>query len=125
MLNSPLSVYTARFVVFVLLRGADLYHTCYALSGLSVAQHAVAAGETGKPPYILGHHSNLLERTDPFYNVCEKHVQIGREQVKQFGCFKPETSDQCGDEGVGPQQYAEWRVKFSQARIPTKEGRRT
>ena len=41
----------------------DLYHTCYALSGLSLAQHA------GDEVVLLGTPANLVEKTDPVHNV--------------------------------------------------------
>lgn len=43
----------------------DIYHTCYALSGLSIAQHGTGAGD----PYIVGRPGNELNRTHPLYNV--------------------------------------------------------
>lgn len=43
----------------------DVYHTCYALSGLSVAQHGTGAGD----PFIVGRPSNELNRIHPLYNV--------------------------------------------------------
>lgn len=45
---------------------ADLYHTCYALSGLSLAQNN-PIGE----PSILGEQTNLLRKIDPVYNVLD------------------------------------------------------
>ena len=45
-------------------KGRDHYHTCYCLSGLSVAQHVGRDGTVGPD-------SNLLERTDPLVNVTE------------------------------------------------------
>lgn len=46
-------------------KSPDLYHTCYALSGLSLAQH----NSNQMNPTILGHQSNLLRPTDPLHNV--------------------------------------------------------
>jgi protein farnesyltransferase subunit beta len=43
----------------------DFYHTCYALSGLSVAQHGLGDA----PPCVWGDASNLLERVHPAFNV--------------------------------------------------------
>eukprot|EP00931_Biecheleriopsis_adriatica_P011449 TRINITY_DN11253_c0_g1_i2.p1 TRINITY_DN11253_c0_g1~~TRINITY_DN11253_c0_g1_i2.p1 ORF type:complete len:452 (-),score=74.78 TRINITY_DN11253_c0_g1_i2:100-1431(-) len=45
-------------------KSADFYHSCYSLSGVSVAQHEVD-GST----MVLGDAANLLERTDIYYNV--------------------------------------------------------
>ncbi|XP_026742999.1 protein farnesyltransferase subunit beta [Trichoplusia ni] len=43
----------------------DIYHTCYALSGLSVAQHGTGAGD----PFVVGRPKNELNRIHPLYNV--------------------------------------------------------
>lgn len=51
-------------------RPADLYHTCYTLSGAAVAQHC----ETSKPPLILGNPDNELLPTHPLHNVPPKAV---------------------------------------------------
>jgi protein farnesyltransferase subunit beta len=45
-------------------KSADLYHTCYALSGLSLAQHNLADADS-----VLGSANNLLRVVDPVYNV--------------------------------------------------------
>mmetsp|Transcript_34283 Transcript_34283/g.66384 ORF Transcript_34283/g.66384 Transcript_34283/m.66384 type:complete len:471 (+) Transcript_34283:3-1415(+) len=48
----------------------DYYHTCYALSGLSMAQHERdAEGKT------VGNPQNLLRRTDPTYNASPGRVE--------------------------------------------------
>ena len=48
----------------------DLYHTCYALSGLALAQQAAGAraGEAGTPGEIA------LAQTHPLYNIRTQHV---------------------------------------------------
>ncbi|XP_010528258.1 PREDICTED: protein farnesyltransferase subunit beta isoform X2 [Tarenaya hassleriana] len=49
----------------------DFYHTCYCLSGMSVAQHAWSK-DTDTPPLpqdIMGTYSNLLEPVHILYNV--------------------------------------------------------
>ena len=105
-----------------LCRGADLYHTCYALSGLSIAQHAVAHGDLGKPPFVFGQRSsNLLERTSPFYNVCCKHLEECRLQLQNIPTFEAPGSKQKGSEGKGPLLYAEWRAKFSRPPVNTED----
>ncbi|XP_026760742.1 protein farnesyltransferase subunit beta [Galleria mellonella] len=43
----------------------DIYHTCYALSGLSVAQHGTGAGD----PYVVGSPRNEVNRVHPLHNV--------------------------------------------------------
>jgi len=49
----------------------DQYHTCYSLSGLSVSQHyGLMKGLPNEYfPLVWGDKKNLLERTDPVYNV--------------------------------------------------------
>eukprot|EP00903_Cladosiphon_okamuranus_P013427 g12507.t1 len=47
----------------------DFYHTCYTLSGLSVAQHCLS-----QSPVVVGNSSNLLRRTNPVYNIAEDKV---------------------------------------------------
>eukprot|EP00752_Nemacystus_decipiens_P003891 g3573.t2 len=47
----------------------DFYHTCYTLSGLSVAQHCLS-----ETPTVVGNSSNLLRRTNPVYNIPEDKV---------------------------------------------------
>ncbi|XP_055638155.1 protein farnesyltransferase subunit beta [Toxorhynchites rutilus septentrionalis] len=65
---------------------ADLYHTCYALSGVAIAQHC----DTSQPPLVLGHPDNELLQTHPVHNIPPKavieaykyflkHVQIEKE----------------------------------------------
>ncbi|KAH3813217.1 protein farnesyltransferase subunit beta-like isoform X1 [Dreissena polymorpha] len=53
-------------------RSRDFYHTCYCLSGLSVAQHFAG----GKLSHVLniGHENNILRATHPVYNVCVDNV---------------------------------------------------
>uniref|UniRef100_A0A182PSH7 Protein farnesyltransferase subunit beta n=1 Tax=Anopheles epiroticus TaxID=199890 RepID=A0A182PSH7_9DIPT len=47
---------------------ADLYHTCYTLSGLAVAQHC----ETHSPPVVLGDERNEVLPTHPVHNIPPK-----------------------------------------------------
>lgn len=49
-------------------RPRDYYHTCYALSGLSLAQHGVGPRGSAEP-LIVGPAGNLLEAIDPMNNV--------------------------------------------------------
>ncbi|XP_026191960.1 protein farnesyltransferase subunit beta [Cyclospora cayetanensis] len=94
-------------------KGADLYHTCYALSGMSIAQHAAAQGEFGKPPFVFGRRaSNLLESTCPFYNVCSKNVEASRAYLLKISPFEAPESKQRGHEGRGPTLHAAWVAKF-------------
>jgi hypothetical protein len=60
-------------------RPRDYYHTCYSLSGLSLAQHGLdpdgdsssssSSSSSSTEPLIVGPKQNLLERTDPLHNV--------------------------------------------------------
>lgn len=51
-------------------KGKDHYHTCYSLSGLSVAQHSANSGT----PCSLGV-DTLLRRTDGIHNCCVDKVE--------------------------------------------------
>jgi len=42
----------------------DVYHTCYALSGLSIAQHAVETDDC-----VVGKPGNILNKNNPIYNI--------------------------------------------------------
>ncbi|XP_055679895.1 protein farnesyltransferase subunit beta [Lutzomyia longipalpis] len=46
-------------------KSADVYHTCYALSGLSIAQHA----EFNMEPRVIGRRCNELIPTHPVHNI--------------------------------------------------------
>ena len=58
-------------------KGRDHYHTCYCLSGLSVAQHWGGDG-------LVGPATNLLERTDPLVNVTEARLAEWTRLVAQL-----------------------------------------
>nr|CCA25568.1 prenyltransferaselike protein putative [Albugo laibachii Nc14] len=47
----------------------DHYHTCYCLSGLSIAQHGDILQERGSEPIVYGSSSNLLPPVHPAYNI--------------------------------------------------------
>jgi protein farnesyltransferase subunit beta len=49
----------------------DLYHTCYCLSGLSIAQHADSLQRVP----LLGRQENLLANVHPLYNIRHAHVE--------------------------------------------------
>ena len=59
-------------------KSRDYYHTCYALSGLSVAQH-VGEGEC----VVFGAPGNLLQKTDPVYNVRADKLEKGMAYFKE------------------------------------------
>mmetsp|Transcript_16637 Transcript_16637/g.18843 ORF Transcript_16637/g.18843 Transcript_16637/m.18843 type:complete len:473 (+) Transcript_16637:77-1495(+) len=63
----------------------DQYHTCYSLSGLSVNQHFGSVVSEGEDmlPVVWGDRKNLLERTDPIYNVETTRLKKGMEYFKQ------------------------------------------
>ncbi|XP_063387394.1 protein farnesyltransferase subunit beta [Cydia fagiglandana] len=46
-------------------KARDIYHTCYTLSGLSIAQHGTGAGD----PFVVGSPRNELNRVHPLHNV--------------------------------------------------------
>uniref|UniRef100_A0A8R1Y1I7 Protein farnesyltransferase subunit beta n=1 Tax=Onchocerca volvulus TaxID=6282 RepID=A0A8R1Y1I7_ONCVO len=51
---------------------SDLYHTCYVLSGLSIAQYYTTDN-------IVGGEINRLARLSPIYNICETAEKKARE----------------------------------------------
>lgn len=76
-------------------KAPDYYHTCYCLSGLSVAQHAARAqrgggggcgGGGGGGGNVLGGEGNLLEPTDLLINVVEAKAAAAR---AHFGALSP------------------------------------
>jgi len=65
-------------------KGSDYYHTCYALSGLSGAQHSNAS-----VPTVYGSEENLLRPTDSIHNVCSDKV----EKMLQYFSTRPLSED--------------------------------
>ena len=57
-------------------KGADYYHTCYCLSGLSSSQYAAGL--------VLGGEQNLLARADPLCNVVAEKLKLAD---RYFGRF--------------------------------------
>ncbi|KAK6108752.1 Prenyltransferase and squalene oxidase repeat family protein [Brugia pahangi] len=53
-------------------KSSDLYHTCYVLSGLSIAQYYTTDA-------IVGGEINRLARLSPVYNICENAERKARE----------------------------------------------
>lgn len=51
-------------------RPQDLYHTCYTLTGVSIAQHS----ESALNPHVLGDPINELLPTHPLFNVAPSAV---------------------------------------------------
>ncbi|KRZ20430.1 Protein farnesyltransferase subunit beta, partial [Trichinella pseudospiralis] len=61
-------------------KNRDYYHTCYTLSGLSIAQHFDTEGE----PFVVGSSKNLLEKTHPVYNISFKKQKLATDFFSQF-----------------------------------------
>lgn len=59
----------------------DFYHTCYVLSGLSVAQHCLA-----EHPFVLGDSRNELLITNPVYNIVEHKAAKAFIHFKRLPC---------------------------------------
>ncbi|CAG9860695.1 unnamed protein product [Phyllotreta striolata] len=59
-------------------KNRDLYHTCYTLSGLSVAQHFL------DKICLLGHKGNQVMPTHPLYNIRPDHVRKALLYFSQF-----------------------------------------
>ncbi|XP_016121817.1 protein farnesyltransferase subunit beta-like [Sinocyclocheilus grahami] len=63
-------------------RSRDFYHTCYCLSGLSVAQHF--GNKDLHNELILGRDENRLAPTHPVYNICPEKVAQAIEHFHQL-----------------------------------------
>lgn len=61
----------------------DVYHTCYVLSGLSIAQHAVK-----KSTCVIGKPENILNKTNPIYNIEESCL---KKALQYFNVTEPIT----------------------------------
>ena len=61
-------------------KSRDFYHTCYGLSGLSVAQHS-----PGGRPIVVGDAENAVARTHPVYNV---ELEAAAAAAKYFKSLK-------------------------------------
>ncbi|GFO30262.1 protein farnesyltransferase subunit beta [Plakobranchus ocellatus] len=64
-------------------KSRDHYHTCYCLSGLSVAQHFV--GGSLQNDLVIGNASNKLRPIQPVYNLSLDSVMMAQ---KHFGSMK-------------------------------------
>lgn len=63
-------------------KGRDYYHTCYCLSGLSIAQHdRVGRGYHG---WVYGHPTNRIEATHPVFNIRWDRVAAAREYFSKL-----------------------------------------
>lgn len=65
----------------------DLYHTCYCLSGLSIAQNFSST----KQPLIIGNLDNEVLATHPLYNISPKSV------IKAY-CYAQKFTSEADDE---------------------------
>mmetsp|Transcript_51191 Transcript_51191/g.164400 ORF Transcript_51191/g.164400 Transcript_51191/m.164400 type:complete len:164 (-) Transcript_51191:98-589(-) len=77
-------------------KSADFYHTCYSLSGISVSQYSVEGHSV-----VVGDGSNLLERSDAFYNVL---LEKAERKTGYFASLPPlvvDGKEVPGKEGVG------------------------
>ena len=63
-------------------KGPDLYHTCYCLSGLSVAQWGGAGAVVAAGP-VAGGDGNRVRRMNPLYNVPIEDAERGLEWAVQ------------------------------------------
>lgn len=64
-LQSKFEIFYSRINCKFFFRERDLYHTCYALSGLSIAQN-------GLEKVVIGDEANLIEDVNPSFNVGRK-----------------------------------------------------
>lgn len=58
-------------------KSRDFYHSCYALSGLSIAQHNPSGNHS-----VLGKSENLLSEINPIHNICKEKVKKVYEYFK-------------------------------------------
>lgn len=66
-------------------KSRDFYHTCYALSGLSVSQHIWSDDVSLlMPRAVLGPYSNLLEPIHPLFNVVLERYHEARDFFTTF-----------------------------------------
>lgn len=66
---------------FFYLRPVDLYHTCYTLSGLAIAQHCC---EYSDGPVVVGNYENEVLPTHPLHNIPPKSVINAFEFFQNF-----------------------------------------
>uniref|UniRef100_A0A669BZL8 Protein farnesyltransferase subunit beta n=1 Tax=Oreochromis niloticus TaxID=8128 RepID=A0A669BZL8_ORENI len=76
-------------------KSRDFYHTCYCLSGLSIAQHF--GNMDNHYEVILGKEENRLAPTHPVYNICPEKVAQALQHFLRMPV--PEVSRQPGGSG--------------------------
>lgn len=64
-------------------KSRDFYHTCYALSGLSIAQHNPSGNHS-----VLGKKENILNEINPIHNICKDKVKQVYEYFKDKSYFE-------------------------------------
>ncbi|XP_017469118.1 PREDICTED: protein farnesyltransferase subunit beta [Rhagoletis zephyria] len=89
----------------------DLYHTCYTLSGVSIAQHS----ESSLNPKVLGDPVNELSPTHPLFNVPPRAVASSLAHFEQLNqkckddtnaCRSQHDSPPSGDEDSNEREIA-------------------
>lgn len=92
-------------------RPPDLYHTCYTLSGISIAQHSEADNE----PIVIGDTlNNELLPTHPLYNVPPKSVWQMYTHIQQnfaYGSHIPTTTRNQTPSSCSEDETMYWNVK--------------
>ena len=63
-------------------KSRDLYHTCYALSGLSIAQHGRAGSADNEGGFVLGGSGNAVAATHPLFNMRLERVRAAEQYFK-------------------------------------------
>jgi len=82
----------------------DYYHTCYSLSGLSMAQHQMETDGKGglRPLGPVGGSRNQLYPTDPTYNVSPKKVALALEFFGKLS--KPKIKSSSSDSNISEEK---------------------
>ncbi|XP_065655395.1 protein farnesyltransferase subunit beta isoform X2 [Hydra vulgaris] len=69
-------------------KSRDFYHTCYCLSGLSVAEHFI--GDEVTNTHVEGRQTNLLQPIHPIFNIC---IDSANEALLHFNRLAVPSSD--------------------------------
>lgn len=82
-----------------------MYHTCYTLSGLSVAQHC----ENDMYPLVIGDVDNEVHATHPMYNIPAKAVWTADQHFRRHNYDLYANDDNAADHsnGASPDFWAE------------------
>lgn len=76
-------------ILYVFFRPVDLYHTCYTLSGLAIAQQC-EIGETN----VIGNYENEVLPTHPLHNIPPKCVINAFEFFENFHAINEEVTEE-------------------------------